>query len=143
MKNKCSISAIVLSTILFLVFAVIPHHHHGGKACIVIELCELDNAINDEHTHHSDTDSEQNHDETCIAKSKFIIPTSVDETKLKVSDNQNDTVLFPIFFLVGNLFNYSLDSSFIESDYGEYILSYKSAAANQFHGLRAPPFTFS
>jgi len=143
LKNRCSISAIVLSTILFLVFASIPHHHHGGTACIIIELCEQDNAINDEHAHHSDTDNGTNHNETCIAESKFIISTSIDETKYKVSDNHNDTISFPVFFFAGNLFDYSLENSLIGFDYGEHILNYKSTEASQSHGLRAPPSIFS
>lgn len=142
MKRKCSISVIAVSIILFLILAVVPHHHHRGIACIVIELCEQDNAVNDEHTHHSDTDGEEAHDENCIAESKFTIPSSVDETKYKHSTDHNDTSSFPLF-LAGYLFNYCLESSFIESDYGKHILNYLSAEISQSHGLRAPPTILS
>lgn len=122
---------------MFLILAVVPHHHRG-IACIVIELCEQDYAVNDEHTQHSDTDGEEAHDENCIAESKFTIPSSVDETKYKPSTDHNSTSLFPLFLAV-DLFNYRLESSFIESGYGKYILNCISAETSQSYGLRAPP----
>lgn len=138
LKRKYSISGIAVSIVLFLILAVVPHHHHRGIACIVIELCEQDNEINDEHTHHSDTSSEKSHDENCIAESKFTIPLSIDETKYKPSVGYNNTFLFPILFLLGNLYNPYLIS--IKSDYGEYILNYKATEVSRSYGLRAPPY---
>ncbi len=143
MKRNCSISVIALSILLFLLFATIPHHHHGRIACVIIELCEEDNTINDEHTHHSETDSKKNHDESCIAESEFTIPSSIDEIKSKLSPNHNNTTLFPVLFLAGDLINHVLAESGIKSDYEEHILTYKSIDASQSHGLRAPPFSFS
>lgn len=144
MKRKCSIFAIAVSTVLFLILAVVPHHHHHrGIACAVIELCEQDNAVNDEHTRHSDADGENSHDESCVAESKFTIPSSVDETKYKLSTDDNDTSLPSVLFLAGELFSYRLGNSFIETDYGEHILNYISTEASQSHGLRAPPTILS
>jgi len=143
LKRKCSISAIAVSTVLFLILAVIPHHHHRGVACVVIEQCEQDNAVNDEHTHHNDTDDGESHNGICIVESEFITPSSLDETKSKVFENLNDnTSLFLILFLAGDLFNSHLANLFIESDYGEYILNYTSVEASQSHSLRAPPAIF-
>ncbi len=37
---------------LLMVLAVLPHHHHGVWACLDMEVCRADGAVNDTHTAH-------------------------------------------------------------------------------------------
>jgi hypothetical protein len=83
-KQKISISFIAVSVIFLLALIILPHHHHEGLACIVMEVCEQDNKVNDEHTHHSDTPDEE-HNETCIAETEYIAPLFKGESKCKIS----------------------------------------------------------
>jgi hypothetical protein len=144
-KRIISISLIAISTLVLLLFIILPHHHEGG-VCIIMEYCEQDNAINDEHTHHSGATNGR-HSESCIAESDFILPYFNDEIKCKVFSckgyNHNHIYLFSVYFLVADFFNFDIDDSFTGIGYGEYISFHKSAEANQFHGLRAPPITLS
>ena len=146
MKQKISISFIAVSVIFLLALIILPHHHHEGLACIVMEVCEQDNKVNDEHTHHSDTPDEE-HNETCIAETEYIVPLFKGESKCKISScknyNHNHIYLFPVYFLVADLLNFDTGNFFFKTEYGEHISFYKSAEAVQFNGLRAPPFMLS
>jgi hypothetical protein len=42
---------------MMLVFMTVPHHHHDEMMCWVISYCDVDHAINDEHTDHDAADS--------------------------------------------------------------------------------------
>jgi hypothetical protein len=139
LKKKFSISFIAIATLLIQVFAVLPHHHHAGVACVIMERCEQDGAINDEHTHHGDATG--NHGQSCIAGAEYTAVQSGNETKCKVScDNPGHTHLYPILFPAANFLAYNLDSfNNIKPEYGEYTLCYKPAETSRFHGLRAPP----
>lgn len=143
MKHLISISFITVSVFTLLIFIIVPHHHHTGSACFVMELCEQDNTINDEHTHHHNDDAK----ESCIVESEFVISHFNDETKYKVSSgkdyNFNHIYPFPVYFFVADFLNFGIDGSLNEINYDECTSIYKSAEVNQFHGLRAPPATLS
>ncbi|MDR0431252.1 MAG: hypothetical protein LBH58_12345 [Tannerellaceae bacterium] len=138
MKRLFSISFIALSNLILLILVVVPHHHHEGLACIVMEICEQDNQVNDEHTGHQELPDDSEHDQSCIAESKYIAPN---ETKCKVFScpNYGFTHLFPALFLAADLLIYDRGISTSCCKYGAYILFHTSAEANPFHGLRAPP----
>jgi hypothetical protein len=147
MKRKISISFIAVSVIFMLALIILPHHHHDGMVCIVMEVCEeQDNTINDEHTHHNDLPNEEP-TETCIAETEYIAPPSKDEAKSKISSckncNHNHIYLFPIYFFVADFLNLDAGNSFFKTEYGGHISSCKSAEAIQLNGLRAPPFALS
>lgn len=143
MKKFVSISFVALSSLILLLLAIVPHHHHEGLVCIVMEICEQDNQVNDEHTDHRELPNDNDHEQSCVAESEYTAPKT-DDTRCKVPSCQNHdfTHLFPIFFLAADVLTFDTGISLSDYKYGEYILFYKSAEANQFHGLRAPPFSF-
>ncbi|KAF5066375.1 hypothetical protein DSECCO2_264460 [anaerobic digester metagenome] len=145
MKKAVSISFIALSTLVLMLVAIVPHHHHEGTACIVTEYCEQDDAINDEHTHHGNIP--KGDDQSCVAEVDYIASSFNNGIKYKVAkseshDDNSYSFLFSVYFLVSDfILNPEYLSS--KSDYGEFISFYKSAEANQFNGLRAPPYLLS
>jgi hypothetical protein len=145
-KQKISISFIAVSVIFLLALRVLPHHHHSGQVCFVMETGEQDHTVNDEHTHHNGIPDE-GHGKTCVAETEYIAPSFKDEIKCKISScknyDHNHIYLFPVFFLVADLLNFDTGNSFFKTAYGEHISFYKSAKAIQFNGLRAPPITLS
>ncbi|MGV8139175.1 MAG: DUF6769 family protein [Mangrovibacterium sp.] len=143
MKKKFHISLIALAALMMLVLKIVPHHHHNGAACMIMERCEKDNSVDDEHTGHSKND--MNHGKTCIIEADYISPQIDNGTKCKVSScgNPGHIHFFPILYLVSDLLLYPGETISPKSEYGEYISFYISAEASQFHGLRAPPFILS
>lgn len=123
-----------------LVFAILPHHHHEEVACVAVDYCEQNNAINDEHTNGSEI-PEDDHDGSCISEMKFIVSNFKNETKCNVFSfkDYNHKYLFSIYFLVAGLFNFDTRNFHLKTKCEEYISFYKSVKASQFHGLRAPP----
>ena len=144
-KRIISISFVALSSLVLLILAIVPHHHHEGLVCIVMEICEQDNQVNDEHTDHRELPNDSDHEQSCIAESKYTSPKTTNETKCKVSSCQNHdlTHLFPIFFLAADFLIYDSGESTSDFEYGEFISFYKSAVANQFQFLLAPPSIIS
>ncbi|MDR1666504.1 MAG: hypothetical protein LBS03_02255 [Bacteroidales bacterium] len=140
MKRKISISAIAFVSLLVQVLVALPHHHHEGVFCMIMEHCERDSAINDEHTQHNDDSEASSHEKSCITEADYIAPEIPKETKCKISCNDLDhTHFFPVLFFLADLLNYSIDDFGAKPEYGEYISFYKSATTSRFHGLRAPP----
>lgn len=35
--------------LLMIALPMVPHHHHQGTVCVVMERCQSDGAINDQH----------------------------------------------------------------------------------------------
>lgn len=121
-----------------------PHHHHETSPCFVMEFCEEDNTVNDEHTHHHIPDGNT---ESCTADFKYFVRPFNDIIKSHGS-YLNDcgyihTFLFPVHFLIAGFLDHEIENSIFKTEYGEYINFYKSAEANHFHGLRAPPYILS
>ena len=129
-----------VSTIILLILMTIPHHHHdNGTACIIIEVCEHDNAIDDEQTHHSEA-PDKCHNSKCLVETEFVIPHPNNDIKYKIYSNKdNNSNLFSAYFLVASFIDFDSEYRFLKIEYEEHFLLYKSAEANQYHGLRAPP----
>ena len=129
------------ATSILLILMTVPHHHHDdGTACIIIEVCEHDNAINDEHTHHGEA-SDKGHNSKCPVEAEFVIPHPYDdENKYKISSNKEyNSHLFSAYFLVSSFIDFDSEYRFLKIEYEEHFFLYKSAEANQYNGLRAPP----
>lgn len=140
MKKLISIIVLTLTAILVVVLNVLPHHHHGGTDCLVMEICEQDGHINDEHTTHhfaNDCTSSEDADESdCTLQTlrNYVVnpvanPLAADELLLH---------FIPLLaILVGELPQQeSLTTTYGHSDLNNY---YQSALVCRFHGLRAPP----
>lgn len=60
MKRTANIAILSLSVLIILIMPLVPHHHHGGVECMVMERCVSDNTYNDEHTAHHNGGSKDN-----------------------------------------------------------------------------------
>ena len=140
MKRYLIISILAISTFFMLALKVVPHHHHAGIACIIIELCEDDDAYNDEHTHHEKTSEQNTHDNSCITEIDVIVPASDNEIIYKRLSAKDHLDLSVLFILPVQLLRTLTESASSDKDYGEYILHYQSAHLNRLNGLRAPPY---
>ena len=140
MKRYIIISILSISTIILLGLRIIPHHHHAGIACIIMELCENDDRYNDEHTHHEELPEQTNHDNSCITEIDVIIPSSDNEILIKILLGKNDLNHNLLFFLPTVLLSQISDTENSDTDYGEFIINYQSVKVNRYNGLRAPPY---
>lgn len=141
-KKFIFISFISLSNLLLLIMTVVPHHHHEGLACMIIEICDEDNIINDEHTSHNTIPFDSQQKETCVADAEYTVPQSHEENQCKVSSCTDNHIihLFPLYYLAADNFAFGNIASGSGTDYGKYIVFYTSAEANHFNGLRGPPY---
>jgi hypothetical protein len=133
MKRKISILFIALATVMALMLGIVPHHHHEGVACMIVE-----------HANHPAGDEAQQ-EQLCIVESGYTLHIS-NRTKCKVSscdhcDNLIHIHFFPILYLAADFLLYPSETVSVKS--GEYISFYKSAETSGFHSLRAPPFMLS
>ena len=119
---------------------IIPHHHHDGMFCMIMEHCKEDGNINDEHTHHHD--DHQAPDHSCIVKTHYITPKVYNHVNFNVASCNSFTHdhVFPLLYVVHDCLILNSEFSKIKPEYGEYIRYYNSATASRLHGLRAPPF---
>jgi hypothetical protein len=139
MKRKISISVIAFSTFVLLIHAVVPHHHHGPMPCFAVEFCEEGNVSDDGDAHHND--------ETCVLESEYIASPLNRDVKPRVSYNReyghDHIYLFPVYYLVASCVNCGAGDSFLTTEYGGYLIFYKSSEAVGVRGLRAPPSILS
>lgn len=71
MFRKLSILPTFAAMLMMMLVTVVPHHHHHAFICLVRETCEIDGCVNDEHTGHSDADSQEDEDH-CITHEKYF-----------------------------------------------------------------------
>lgn len=140
MKRYLFIFILSLSTLLMLVLKVIPHHHHSGIACIILELCENDDTYNDEHTYHERVPEPNAHDNSCITEVNVIIQASDNEIIYKILSGKDNLNLSALFILPAHLLSLLTESTISDTDYGECLSHYQSAQLNRHNGLRAPPY---
>jgi hypothetical protein len=126
---------------MMLVLNALPHHHHDEAVCVVMERCEEDNTVNDEHTDHSDSDMD--HGKSCILGSDAVVIQADNGTRCRVSscDDSDHVHLFPILYIAQDILINPAEAGGFEPEYGEFVSFYTSAEASQFHGLRAPPIS--
>ncbi len=51
-KKKLYLFSLLVATMSVLLSTVVMHHHHMGRICMVVERCQQDGKLNDEHTEH-------------------------------------------------------------------------------------------
>ena len=56
-KRRLYIYCLWIATLSILLSTVMTHHHHMGRICMIMEQCQEDGNINDEHTEHHDQES--------------------------------------------------------------------------------------
>ena len=113
MKKSTYITFTALAVFMLLIMPYIPHHHHEGALCTIVEHCEEDDIDNDEHTSHNGDKYHNN------LTSKF----------------------FPVLIsTINSLVNGEIELA-TDSDFGyEISISYQSADVNRSNALRAPPY---
>jgi len=135
---------VTVSTMFVLLSVFVPHHHHDGKTCVVMEFSLQDHQKNDDHTGHSNVPDNRNQGENCVAESVYTAPKANEENLCAGScDHPDHSHFIPLYYLLAEFLIYTSEESSSATEYGEYISFYQSAEANHFHGLRAPPFPLS
>lgn len=129
----------ILSVLVLLIAPYIPHHHHEGVACVVVERCEQDNAYNDEHTGHQESPNQSSEKSYCVEDATYLTAKSDRNSVISSSEAFNPALLFSILLSQFNaVFNSDTDVK-TQLMYGEYIITYSSAEIASSNGLRAPP----
>ena len=140
LKRNISILFIAAAYMMLMAEYSIPHHHHGGMFCMVMERCEEDGNINDEHTGHHEGHHER--DNSCVAETDYIIPKSYCHAGCNsVCCNEFDggySFVSP-YIVADDLVLYT-DFFNINPDYGEHVFCTKGLCICQACGMRAPPF---
>ena len=121
-----------LSVFVLLIAPYIPHHHHEGLACMVME--RYDAFCSDKYTDNT-TNNEEN--SLCIENSNFLV------VKSATASNSCNTQPFPLLIAAINVIHLSDIRVEEKLSYDKYIDSYKFADINYSNGLRAPPYSVS
>lgn len=56
-KKKLYLFSLLVATMSVLLSTVVMHHHHMGRICMVVERCQQDGKLNDEHTEHHENEN--------------------------------------------------------------------------------------
>lgn len=139
MRRTCSIAAVTVAIISIIVFSVIPHHHHNDVVCFIMELCEHDNSLNDEHTAHKPAES---HKGKCSVSSGL---TSTAAYRNQPSFHEDGSVIpfFPLFCLTATLTDCGAAVCISEITHEEHSASRLLTRQVSCRGLRAPPCLLS
>lgn len=74
MLRRCAILMTALAVCVLLGAGLVPHHHHDGVWCAVVEHCLEDGHDNDDHTaHHGDTSH-------CLEEAEFVVAKASTQT---------------------------------------------------------------
>lgn len=57
-KKKLYLFSLLVATMSVLLSTVVIHHHHMGRICMVVERCQQDGNLNDEHTGHHENEND-------------------------------------------------------------------------------------
>lgn len=74
---------VAFAIVLMLTATLLPHHHHGDAACMAIERCADDGAVNDPHTGHAGDNACQGGGCTVSATAKAAKQTTVQTSDSK------------------------------------------------------------
>jgi len=115
--------------VLMVSMPLVPHHHHHGEWCNIIEHCDIDCADNDVHTtHHGDATK-------CVEETEYVVS--------KPDVKRSGTELYNLHFtsLLAALISCLNEDGcqLAESDYGEQPMLHYAYMFFDSSGLRAPP----
>ncbi|MDR2886752.1 MAG: hypothetical protein LBV26_01935 [Bacteroidales bacterium] len=140
MKRKVSILLVSVAYLAVMAEYIIPHHHHNNMFCTVMEQCEDDGNINDEHTDHHE--GEQSHDNNCLAETDYIAPKTCSQPACSAvsCDDFTHGHGFSLLFPAAGCLMANMERLKTKPRHREYVSFHTSAGAGRLHGLRAPPF---
>ena len=135
-KRNFSISFVAFAVAILMMLTLLPHHHHGDIACVEIERCEADDAVNDIHTDHHDEESGRHTDESeCFLSTRNYVVINH-----HFSFDHKFVMPSLMAFLSADLFLVSSVKVLVTDDASdEYHIYYKSALLKSTHSFRAPP----
>lgn len=147
-KQFLSILLIFTVNILFLSYAVIPHHHHSDNGMPHFTL------LNTEHADHQVPSGNNNccctHDSSPKEEGNCQLDQSIDvicdtekdyHTLICCYNSNHSDLLFQAVLLYYS-FNIFPPEESCQNKIPPYLISYLSVDVNQIHGLRAPPLSF-
>ena len=77
-KKKLYLFSLLVATMSVLLSTVMMHHHHMGRICMVVERCQQDGNLNDEHTEHHDQESEGDRENCSVRQMhQFVVNSKV------------------------------------------------------------------
>ena len=130
MEKNALVTVMLIATIIVSLMPFVPHHHHDGVWCNVVERCDIDNAENDAHTsHHGDRT-------LCVEETDLIA-----SRPSHAGYAFNTQYLYPLLLLtaiVGSLPEHPVGSG-VNYACVSVIRLYDAWIADS-SGLRAPPF---
>lgn len=143
MRRAISILLISVSVLLLLIFAVFPHHHHGGMPCLTIKTCENTKACCNDQPPHNHSSCKDCKSGTCIIEDIQVVVRHDNQTQytslLHDECNIGHTHYFPIYFIVADLLNFDAEAALPPKDRDRRHCLYTSADIYLPQGLRAPP----
>ncbi len=111
MIRKLSIAPIFLAMMMVTLATVLPHHHHQTMICIVEEVCGMDGCLDDEHTHHSDANHDQD-ESHCVAHKQYCPSERLHIDNQDFGDDVSS--ISPILAALSNLLTINLESTVFE-----------------------------
>jgi hypothetical protein len=141
MKKVTAYIFILLSSIVLLAHAAVPHHHHKTQVCIENSHCENDNKP---HQHDASSHDHEHDGETgadfCILKQLVILPTNHNEQEFNyvpIADGHSSHDGFN-FVIPNNDFKPYISAEATELEVPLIIPNYSLLATTSI-GLRGPP----
>jgi hypothetical protein len=119
----------LFAMVLMVSMPLVPHHHHHGEWCNIIEHCDIDCADNDVHTtHHGDATK-------CVEETEYLI------SKSDVKRSGAESYKLHFTSLLAALIPYLTEDSGQPSvsEYGEQPMLHYAHVYADSSGLRAPP----
>ena len=132
MRRLTNIIVWTIGVVAMLVAPTIPHHHHGEVVCAIMERCEMDDAVNDEHTEHHG----QENGEGCTSCDKNSQWFDVKQNNQRHIHDINTLPLLTLFSYEWHIEDIGKDAP---RKHVRPAISYSSASYGRSWGLRAPP----
>ncbi len=136
MLRKFAVLPILLAMLMVTLATVIPHHHHDTMICIVQEVCEIDGCCDDEHTHHSDA----NHDEDeshCVAHEQYYPSENIHIDNQDFGEDLSD--ISPILCILAEILTENSGRAFEAFGSGDIVQTTLAPALTAV-SPNAPPF---
>ena len=118
--------------LLMIALPMVPHHHHQGTVCVVMERCQSDGAINDQHTHHHQSDENHRHQDQCVKTFKAVPAIDPDHSDV------NEVPLCTLLYAFVEQWMAEVHHA-TAKQIDTYTLHYQSFDPRLSNTLRAPP----
>lgn len=135
MQKFLHLLCMALAALSLLVMPLLPHHHHDGVACRVVEFCRADHMPNDVHTQHHEA-GHSHESEGCAEHVQSTAARALRATQVLPAP-----VCLPADFTPTLARQFTASDEDLPADAYRNTLHPRERAASG--GLRAPPHFFS